>query len=59
MSNLAADLLVAGGAVIVMIALALFAVRVRPSGGAGPAIGAAMAYDEAMHATGYDSFVGM
>jgi hypothetical protein len=43
MSNLAADLLVAGGAVIVMIALALFAVRVRPSGGAGPAIGAAMA----------------
>jgi hypothetical protein len=60
MSNLAADLLVVGGVAIVMVALALLAMRVRRSGSAGPAIGAAMAaYDEAMHATGYDTFIEM
>jgi hypothetical protein len=60
MSNLAANLLVVVGVVIVLIALALVASRVRRSGSAGPAIGAAMAaYDEAMHATGYDTFVEM
>jgi hypothetical protein len=60
MSNLVADLLVVGGVVIVLVGLALLAIRVRRSGSAGPAIGAAMAaYDEAMHATGYDTFVEM
>ena len=58
------DLLVAAtliaGVAIVMVLLALIAVRVRRSGRAGPAIGAAMAaYDEAMHATAHQTFVEM
>lgn len=51
------SLVVIGGATGVMVGLALLAIRVRRSGSAGPAIGAAMAaYDEAMHSTAYDSF---
>ena len=46
------------GVAAVMVALALLAIRVRRSGRAGPAIGAAMAaYDEAMHSTAHDTFV--
>jgi len=45
------------GVVAVLVCLALVAVRVRRRGSAGPAIGAAMAaYDEAMHATAYETF---
>jgi hypothetical protein len=38
--------------------LGLIGRRIRRSGKAGPAIGAAMAaYDEAMHSTAHDTFV--
>ena len=52
------SVLVIGGVGAVMVALAGLAHRLRRRGGAGPAIGAAMAaYDEAMHSTAYDTFV--
>ncbi|MEP6479654.1 MAG: hypothetical protein ABJB03_09705 [Rhodoglobus sp.] len=58
MSDLVVGAIVIAGIVVVMAALALVAVRVRRSGRAGPAIGAAMAaYDEAMHSTAHDTFV--
>lgn len=51
-------LVVVAGVIVVMAGLALLAVRVRRRGGAGPAIGAAMAaYDEAMHTTAHSTFV--
>jgi hypothetical protein len=51
-------LLVVGAVALVMVGLAFLAIRIRRSGSAGPAVGAAMAaYDEAMHSTAYDTFV--
>jgi hypothetical protein len=51
-------LLVVGAVALVMVGLAFLAIRIRRSGTAGPAVGAAMAaYDEAMHSTSYDTFV--
>jgi hypothetical protein len=45
-------------ALVAMIGLALVGRRIRHSGKAGAAIGAAMAaYDEAMHSTAHDTFV--
>jgi hypothetical protein len=46
------------GVAVLMAALTVLAVRLRRSGRAGAAIGAAMAaYDEAMHSTAHDTFV--
>ena len=46
------------GCAAAMVGLALVARRIRRSGTAGPAIGAAMAaYDEAMHASAHQTFV--
>lgn len=57
MSDVLLSALVVCATAIVMVGLALLAVRTRRRGSAGPAIGAAMAaYDEAMHATAYDTF---
>ncbi len=54
------SLVLAAGAAAAMAGLALVARRVRRRGSAGPAIAAAMAaFDEAMHATGYDAFAEM
>jgi hypothetical protein len=49
---------VIAGCAVAMAGLALAARRIRRSGTAGPAIGAAMAaYDEAMHASAHQTFV--
>jgi hypothetical protein len=56
--NVLVGALVLAGVALVMVVLGFVAVRVRRSGRAGPAIGAAMAaYDEAMHSTAHDTFV--
>jgi hypothetical protein len=50
--------LVVVGCIAVMVGLGFAARRIRRSGTAGPAVGAAMAaYDEAMHATAHQTFV--
>jgi hypothetical protein len=50
--------LVVAAVALVMVGLAFLAIRIRRSGTAGPAVGAAMAaFDEAMHSTAYDTFV--
>ena len=60
MSGILVAVLLVATVAVVMVALALLAMRIRRRGSAGPAIGAAMAaYDEAMHATAYDTFVEM
>lgn len=52
--DIAATLLTIGAVVVVLFVLVVVARRVRRSGSAGPAIGAAMAaYDEAMHSTAH------
>lgn len=58
MLGIGIGLLVVAAVALVMVGLAFLAIRIRRKGTAGPAIGAAMAaYDEAMHSTGYDTFV--
>ncbi|MHC5795900.1 hypothetical protein ACVXZ4_07045 [Lacisediminihabitans sp. FW035] len=58
--NIPVGLLIVTTLAAVMVALGLLARGMRRRGGAGPAIGAAMAaYDEAMHSTAHDSFVEM
>ena len=58
MPDAVVGLLVLAAVGAVLVVLAIVATRVRRSGSAGPAIGAAMAaYDEAMHSTAYTSFV--
>ena len=60
MTDLLAAVVLIAGTAIVMALLALIAIRVRRSGTAGPAIGAAMAaYDEAMHTSAHQTFVEM
>lgn len=58
MPDILIGLLVVVAVALVMVGLAFLAIRIRRSGSAGPAVGAAMAaYDEAMHSTAYDTFV--
>jgi hypothetical protein len=56
--DIVAALIAIVAVVIVLLMLVVVALRVRRSGNAGPAIGAAMAaYDEAMHSTAHNTFV--
>jgi len=58
MPDAVVGLLVFAAVGAVLMVLAIVATRVRRSGSAGPAIGAAMAaYDEAMHSSAHDTFV--
>ena len=58
MPDAVVGLLVLAAVGAVLVVLAIGATRVRRSGSAGPAIGAAMAaYDEAMHSSAHDTFV--
>ena len=58
MPDVVVGLLVLIAVGMLLVVLAVMAVRVRRSGRAGPAIGAAMAaYDEAMHSSAHDTFV--
>ena len=60
MPDILTGLLVVAAVALVLVGLAVLAIRIRRNGTAGPAIGAAMAaYDEAMHSTSYDTFVEM
>lgn len=58
MLGIGIGVLVVAAVALVMAGLAFLAIRIRRTGTAGPAIGAAMAaYDEAVHSTAYDTFV--
>lgn len=60
MNDLLIGFVVVGATMLVMVALALLAHRIRRRGTAGPAIGAAMAaYDEAVRPTEYEAFLEM
>ena len=60
MTVLAVSVVCIGGISGLMVVLLLLGRSARRHGTAGPAIGAAMAaYDQAMHATAYDTFMEM